>query len=227
MQAQVVGGLPELIRNKDGVYQGNLASYYQWVFFNATNLNNAYHNFWHLFRTAWLCYRACVYCGDRLTPRQKRNLLIAAIFHDVNHAEKAGNDEENIRRAIEALEEAILPEDEPYLGEIASIIWVTEFPHKVETKFLPILGRILRDADVAQALDVSWIQEVVFGLAKEWGMAPIDVMRNQVVFLENLEFGSEWAQKAFPPSAIAAKLAEVREHLAFLEGEEANDEGAA
>ncbi|MCU0653071.1 MAG: HD domain-containing protein [Candidatus Pacebacteria bacterium] len=222
----VVGGVPEFVENKDGVYQGDLVHYYEWIFRNATSLNNGYHNFGHLLRVAWLCYRACVYYGGRLSQRQKRNLLIAAIFHDVNHCGKKGDDGENIRRAIEALEIAILPADRPYLGEIANIIRMTEFPHKVETKLLPILGRILRDADVAQALDVSWVQEVVFGLAREWKMAPIEVMRNQIPFLEHLVFGSEWAQQTFPQAAIAAKIAEVRKHLAFLERRETNDEGA-
>jgi len=223
----VVGGLLEFVENKAGVYRGNLIYYYRWIFENATNLNNPYHNFWHLFRTAWLCYLACIYYGDRLTPLEKRILLIAAMFHDVNHPGKKGNDKENIWQASKALAVAILPEDEPYFEDICAAIWPTEFPHKVEAKDLPLLGMILRDADVAQALDVAWIQEVVIGLAAEWGMARIDVMRNQIPFLKNLKFGSEWAKETFPQSAIAAKIAEVRKHLEFLERKEINDEGVA
>lgn len=226
-EVEVVGGLPEIIVNKDGVYQGNLADYYRWIFKNATNLSNGYHNFRHLFRVAWLCYQACVYYGDKLTRKEKRNLLIAAMFHDVNHSGKKGIDEDNIRQAIAALYKAIMPADRPYFEEIANLIWATEFPHRIRTELLSILEMILRDADVAQVLDVAWMQEVLFGLAEEWEMAPIDVLSHQVTFLENLKFGSEWAKETFPPSAIAAKIAEVRAHLALLDGKDSNHEGAA
>ena len=35
-----------------------------------------------MLHVTWLCYQAADFYRDRLTPRQIRNLLIAALFHD-------------------------------------------------------------------------------------------------------------------------------------------------
>ena len=221
----VTGSLPEIISNRKGVYEGNLEHYFWWIFFNAKNLGRPYHNFRHLFRVVWACYQACVYYGKRLTPREKRDILIATMFHDVDHLGNAGNDGKNIKRAIKALKKAIAPEDEARLDYIGYIIRMSEFPHKIESKALPLLARILRDADVVQALDPAWIQEVVFGLAKERGMEPIEVLREQIGFLAKLEFGSEWAEQMFPEEAINDKMNEARELLDILEVRNSDDEG--
>src|SRR5271168_1526660 len=56
------------------------------LFYNSSNLNNPYHNFRHtLLHVLWLCEKACRYYQKTLAPRQMRNLLIAALFHDFDH----------------------------------------------------------------------------------------------------------------------------------------------
>jgi hypothetical protein len=38
-----------------------------------------------MLHVTWLCYQAAEFYRDRLTQRQIRNLLIAALFHDFDH----------------------------------------------------------------------------------------------------------------------------------------------
>src|SRR5580658_6965423 len=85
LASEVTGDLPEIIGNEEGLYEGDLISYLQILFFRSTNLHNPYHNFRHMLHVLWLCHKACRYYQKKLTPRQMRNLLVAALFHDFDH----------------------------------------------------------------------------------------------------------------------------------------------
>jgi len=210
-QSSICGGIPDILRNNESLYEGNLIHYFRAIFNNAQNLWNPYHNFNHMFHTLWLCHRACVFYGNELSPREMRNLLIAAIFHDFDHSGIMGNDGLNIERSIRGLQKYIAQEDKVDLGSICDIIRATEFPHKVLSGSCPLLFGIIRDADLAQALDVTWIQQVVFGLAKEWGKKPIEILDGQEAFLSGIKFNTDWARQMFPRKAIESKIFEVRE----------------
>jgi hypothetical protein len=53
------------------------------------------------------------------------------------------------------------------MPKIEALIEATHFPYKVDSQKLDLLGKIIRDADLAQALSPVWIQQVVLGLALE------------------------------------------------------------
>src|SRR5580704_3760633 len=82
---EVTGDLPEIIGNEKGLYEGDLIFYFQTLFFRSSNLHNPYHNFRHMLHVLWLCYKACLHYEKKLTPREMRNLLVAALFHDFDH----------------------------------------------------------------------------------------------------------------------------------------------
>jgi hypothetical protein len=85
LASEITGDLPEIIGNEENLYEGNLTLYFRILFYNSNNLNNPYHNFRHTLHVLWLCQKACRYYQKKLTPRQMRNLLIAALFHDFDH----------------------------------------------------------------------------------------------------------------------------------------------
>jgi hypothetical protein len=85
LTSELTGDLPEIIGNEENLYEGNLILYFRILFYNSTNLKNPYHNFRHTLHVLWLCQKACRYYQKKLTPRQMRNLLIAALFHDFDH----------------------------------------------------------------------------------------------------------------------------------------------
>lgn len=210
------GDLPSVIRNSAGLYEGSLEHYFQAIFHHAQNVRHPYHNFRHMTHVAWLCHDACRFYRESLTSRQMRHLLIAALFHDFNHSGTSGDDDLNIKRAIRGLEKHILSGDRLYLLEIGELIEITQFPYTVESTHLGLRALILRDADVSQALSVAWIQQIVFGLAAEWGKSPSEVLAIQEPFLSQVKFHTEWAQQRFPQVDIQAKVQEAQELVELL-----------
>lgn len=183
MATQTSGTLPKIINNADCLYDGNLIHYFRVVFQNATNLQNPYHNFLHTFYVLYLCYQACVYYKSRLTPVEMRELLIAAILHDVNHPGFIRDDKENILTAFAFLQQHLLPEDRASLDNIRRLIKATQYPYPTRERKLTLRQEIIRDADMGQCFNTAWIQQVIFGLAVEAGMEPLEILKRQIVFI--------------------------------------------
>ncbi|MDD5165354.1 MAG: hypothetical protein PHG25_02340 [Candidatus Pacebacteria bacterium] len=211
----IQGSLASIIRNDEGLYEGDLAHYFRAVFNNARNLNHPYHNFRHIFHVLWLCHCACHHYKKNLTKREIRNLLIADMFHDFDHSGRMGNDDLNIMLALRGLKKHLAPEDVGHYDDIARLIMLTQYPYDPALNDqVDLRGNIIRDADLSQALSVAWIQQVIFGLSAEWNMKPIEVFRQQIPFLRNLRFHTEWAQETFD---LEEKLVEVNSLLDLLE----------
>ncbi|MEK7464174.1 MAG: hypothetical protein AAB617_00120 [Patescibacteria group bacterium] len=215
----IIGSIPSIVKNDGGLYEGDLRSYFRAVFHHAKNLTHPYHNFRYVCHVMWLCYQACIYYIDKLTPRQMRNLLIAGLFHDFNHTGEGGLDSVNIARALEGLREHLAPEDVDHFEDIAAIIRWTEFPYKTPSEEIGLLGQIVRDADRSQAMSTAWIQQVIIGLSEEWHRSRFEVLKMQEGFHASLKFTTDWAKEMFTQNDIDAKIAEARELVAILEEE--------
>ena len=157
------GSLPEIIRNTESLYEGDLIVYFQIIFNQAQNLQLPYHNFRHMLNVVRLCYQACIFYRETLSRREMRNLLVTALFHDLDHSGVSGDDELNIARAVSGLDRHVLPVDREHFADIAELIRATEYPHTVASRNLGLPAQIIRDADTSQGLDTAWIQQVVFG----------------------------------------------------------------
>ncbi len=210
----VIGDLCKVARNTAGVYEGDLLHYYRVVRRKAQNLSrNGYHNFRHIFHVAYMSHEAARFYSDQLTKQEARTLIIAALFHDFDHPGMRGDDDLNIIRAVRRMREHLLPEDAPYADEIESLIKATQYPYVIEEKDLSLSARALRDADVSQTFSVAWVQQVIYGLAAEWGMSATEVLQLQEPFLRSLKFHSSWARYTFPNVDIESKIAEARDLL--------------
>jgi hypothetical protein len=217
---EVTGDIPQIIANQEGVYEGDLVDYFRILFFGAQNLNNPYHNLRHILNVTWLCHKAAKFYSGEIDPRTARSLLIAAVFHDFDHPGHSGPqypDRRNIDVAIAALRRYVLPTDREALPAIEAIIRATEFPFRTSASSLDLAAKIIRDADLAQALSPAWIQQIVIGLAQEAGLAPLEMLRSQRSFLGALRFNTEWARNEFPPDLIAAKIEEVEALVQLLD----------
>lgn len=214
--ATFTGSIPDIIQNREKLYQGDLIYYFRTILAKAQNLRNPYHNFRHMMHITWLCYQACTFYQDQLSAREMRNLLIAAMFHDFDHPGIRGNDDLNIERAVRGLEEYIALVDRLSVGKIKEIIRATEYPYSTPSESLPLCGKIIRDADAAQSLDVAWVQQTLFGLATEWGVSFEEILTREIAFHEKLQFETQWAQELFPHDVIAEKLRETKDFLALL-----------
>ena len=226
LHREISGDIPEIIGNADHLYEGDLTRYFRVLFFEARNLLNPYHNLRHMLHVVWLCHKACRYYRSEITPRQMRNLLVAAMFHDFDHPGHPHPGEEepdriNIEIAVAALRRHVAPDDQAFLPEIEALVRHTEFPYKPGGDGLDLLGQIIRDADLAQALNPVWIQQVVIGLSQEWGVPPLQVLRAQEAFLGRLSFNTEWARALYPRNLIDVKIEEAKNLLLLLEREPA------
>jgi len=211
-----MANLPEIIKNVDNLYQGDLRHYFQVVMSSAKNLKNPYHNFRHMFHVTWLCYDACVFYEDVLTPAQMRKLLIAAMFHDFDHPGRSGNDDLNIEISIRGLRKNVDTCDEKNLSEIENIIRTTQFPHIIPASQLNLMQAILRDADLSQGLSPVWVQEIIFGLSSEMCVSPTDVFKMQAGFFTNLKFITEWGKIKFNQNIIDEKIKEANDYLEII-----------
>jgi hypothetical protein len=215
------GDIPQIIENNRQLYEGDLKSYFRIVFLNSSNLSNPYHNFRHMLHILWLCHMACEYYRNELTPREMRTLLVAALFHDFDHPGHPHPGAEapdgiNIAVALAALRRHVEPADRAFLPDIEALIEATKFPYPIVEQELDLSAKIIRDADLSQALSPVWLQQVIIGLAREWQVTPLDVLKAQPTFLDDLRFNTEWAQQLFPRELIEQKIEEAQKLLRFL-----------
>jgi HD domain len=216
----IIGDIPKVFANSDGIYEGDLVTYFRALFFEARNLANPYHNLRHMLHVTWLCYKAVEFYRHEMSRRDGRSLLIAALFHDFDHPGHSGpevSDQLNIEVAIAGLRRHLLPIDRDAFPEIERLIEATEYPYTRPARSLDLAAKIIRDADLAQALSPAWIQQVVIGLAAEAKLPPLDLLRAQRSFLAALRFNTEWARQLFPRHLITAKINEAESLLHLLE----------
>src|SRR5436853_7485672 len=112
-----------------------------------------------------------------------------------------------------------MPADRPFLPQIEGLIEATHYSYEIGSDKLDLVGQIIRDPDRAQALSPAWIQQVVFGLAQEWEVSPLEALKGQGSFLGGLSFSTCWAQQLFPQELIQAKIEEVEQLLRLLHTE--------
>ena len=128
-----------------------------------------------------------------LKPTDKLCLGLAALFHDYNHSGGKLKDDENIEIALGELKTYlnIINKSDLYNG-IKKIIIATEFPHKDVD--LDILQKIIRDADTMGGITEGWIY-VVKSLAKEYNKELKDFVPNQIKFIENAKFNTDYCNE--------------------------------
>lgn len=219
----ITGGLPSVLLNSEGLYEGDLKHYFRVVQTFARNLNKPYHNFRHMMHVVYMCHEALRYYSKTENPFDKataRTLLIAAMFHDFDHTGLAGNDDLNIELAVRGFRKHVAGIDnfKNRVDEVERLMRWTEFPHMVRSSAISQVGRVLRDADVSQALSISWYQQVIVGLSEEQRRPQIEVLADQKTFLANLKFQTVWGRETFSEESIQEKIHEAEELLMILRG---------
>lgn len=206
----IMNQIIEIISNTRGLYWGNLRYYYQ-IVFASKGVNNPYHNFRHSMHVLCRSYEAAQHEG--LDPISVRQLLIAAMFHDYNHSGVMGNDAREIQTALLALGDCLLSEDVSLYPEIMLLIKATEFPHSKCA--LSPGAAILRDADMSPIFSDVWLQQIIFGLAKEMGISALELLLKEEDFLRSMEFYSVWGNK-FLKAQVPQRIKETKEFLKLL-----------
>jgi hypothetical protein len=128
-----------------------------------------------------------------LTPSNKLNLGLAALFHDFNHSGGKLKDSENIELALTALKEYLDATNKPGIyNDVKHIIIATEFPHNDINP--DILQKIIRDADTMGGITGDWMS-VVKSLATELNKSLEEFIPSQIKFLQSVKYNTDYCNQ--------------------------------
>ena len=157
---------------------------------------NAYHNFEHLLTVNEHTIKICKIEIPNFEQDENLKLImeLASLFHDFNHTGVKGDDQININLAIKGFTEFYKLNENDILieqkDEIIRLIQFTKFPH-IEVLNDQLIN-IIRDADMCSTLNDNSIFTTVFGLAKEFNIDIKQQLKNQIVFVSNLKFNTNY-----------------------------------
>lgn len=170
----------------------DLVKYYKYFLQNNTALNAPYHNVNHTLSVMLFSYELAVEMkNDNLNIR---NLLIASLFHDMNHSVGKLTDDKNIENAIDAFKK-ISTENEDDNLNIIDIISSTQYPYTFPNDSATLEQLIIRDADLLQGVRDDYFQQVVIGLSTEFKQKLFDFLPNQIKFWETVTYNTQHANR--------------------------------
>jgi hypothetical protein len=164
---------------------------FSWIMKNSTSNNLPYHNFNHLLTVMRYTYGACQFY--ELTKKEEKEMLMAALFHDVNHSGGEFRDDVNVQMAKETVTKFIVQFcDHINSDEVCRIINATEYPYVIEPEVMDLKQQIIRDADLMQVFEPNWIQQLMLGLCLEMGITMGEMIPGQRDFLMKSQFNTTW-----------------------------------
>lgn len=100
IDATTLGSHPELLMD---IFKRHQVETYLTIFdyFNREKNGNYYHGVTHAYATALNCYEGALYSS--CTNKEIRALLVAGLFHDIDHSHGEKTDRQNVNRAKRVL----------------------------------------------------------------------------------------------------------------------------
>lgn len=178
---------------------------WQYVEENNSGRANTYHHNLHMQTMAVNCWTFFhIECADSANDSEHSlaQLVIAACLHDMNHSGGEFDDEENIRRACEAVEQIEGSLDKQFYSgfgrKVQGLIRVTQWPFVYIPKTR--LQKILRDCDAMQAYEPDGVTAIMEGLRMEMlhklGKVPTyeEMYEGQTKFMAGIEYYTDTAK---------------------------------
>jgi len=168
---------------------------FKYIILNSKSNHHPYHNLNHLLTVLKYCYLGAL-SENVKDEKELRELLIAAIFHDVDHTAGKEKDDVNIKNSKKAIKSFVEQEDiDVDLEKINAILDATQYPYVLESKDLDLRQKLIRDADLMQVFEYNWIHQNIAGLSTELKMNFIDFVVPQRKFLDSAEFNTNWGKR--------------------------------
>lgn len=171
---------------------------FKWIVENNRSNYAPYHNINHLLTVLKWC--EIIAHGEQIYYDQRRELRLAALFHDVNHSMGEKEDFANVQEAMHAVDTFLRSLDDEDLknkvdlDRVRRLIKVTEFPYVQPESSLNAEQQIIRDADMMQAFEYNWINQITMGLAAEMKMDIKEFIPKQRLFIESTQFRTRTAR---------------------------------
>jgi len=166
---------------------------FSWIIKNSNSNHLPYHNLNHLLTVVRYSHGATQFY--QLDVKSELEILMAALFHDVNHSGGKETHDVNVEVAIKSFQHFIsLIETNINVDEVSRIIKSTQYPYVIEVEHLDLKQQIIRDADLMQVFEYNWIQQNMMGLSTEMGIPLSKMILGQKDFLMSVKFNTTWGQ---------------------------------
>ena len=129
------------------------------IYLQSKSINAPYHNLWHTINMIEDCYECYNFIHGN--DHGCLNLIVAAIFHDINHTQGKFSDDVNINIALQEVKS--LPYD---TTEIQDIIKATQYPYVIPAESLNENQKIIRDCDLMSSFKDTLLPHCLVGLSK-------------------------------------------------------------
>jgi hypothetical protein len=164
---------------------------------NNTSTNLPYHNTRHCINV----FNSAIDNADSIGNINNNdiiNLGIACLFHDINHSGGKLYDQQNIQIAVtEFLKFYVSLSDrlKDYIDitKVNELIQYTIFPRISTPTF--VIDKIIMDSDLIQCYDIDWFIFAIKGLADERGVSISQALSDQVNFINNVIYYTDFGQK--------------------------------
>ena len=173
---------------------------FRYIIDHNTSNDAPYHHLNHMLRVMTYCNEGCKF--HKITGKLRKDLLVAALFHDFGHSQGEKSDSENVKTAISAVREWYASNDLNHssvnIERVANIIAATEYPYVIPKEDLTLEQAIIRDADLMIALDSDWMGNMIIGLATEMKVVNFKKMADgQHAFHSDIKMCSPFGQMVY------------------------------
>ncbi len=186
-----------------------------------------YHNTWHLMCMVkyvdWIMrnekYTGNVWQEDEL---DELAVLLAAMFHDVNHTMGRETDDVNVANSKRAFSEFLNIVDEDDIREewlktrVHKLIDATQFPYVIPAADLSHDQKIMRDADFMQAYEDAFFYHIVIGIGTELQKPILSELKRNILFHKDVVMNTA-SGKLFREAALPTLLGEFEGYIKLLE----------
>jgi len=178
---------------------------------------NPYHNFNHNLFVADTSYNNGL--SHNLPESDLIILIIAGLFHDMGHiGNNKQDDSVNIKIAISMLDdfyyETLHDWDSIDINRVHNLIYATKFPY-YDDMSVELLEEIIRDSDMLYTFNYDYFQNIILGLAKEFNMNVYDRLVQQIPFIENMKFYTDYANNIYNEN-VAVLIDELKNYKSIL-----------
>jgi hypothetical protein len=170
---------------------------FKYILENNKSNSAPYHSLMHMLYVTKNLYMACIYYKyDKNLAKNYVSILLAGLFHDMNHSMGKEKDDYNIKQAIKAFNDFYDRNPDPKINKelVENMIYATQYPYVIDEKDLSLEQKIIRDADLLMGKEDNWFDTIFIGLGTEMNVDYKDLAEGNIKFYKNIKWHSEWGE---------------------------------